>query len=106
MEYPPEIETRDLWIAAVKRAGGDPFIGRKLNSLLSASGFAARIELLPRLIPPAQERFELLKTLPLSEEELRKLSEIERLNNAEEKGSQLVCHLPYYLAVADLSMVE
>ncbi len=34
IEYPPEIATGDLWIAALSRAGADPCIGRKLPSIL------------------------------------------------------------------------
>lgn len=53
IEYPPEIASQDLWIAALRQAGADPTVGRKLPGLLAKHGFTVKVELLNRLSPPA-----------------------------------------------------
>ena len=102
MEYPHEIETRDLWIQALHRAGADPVIGRKLPAMLAAAGWMIRVELLPRLMTPRASRFDLLDELPLTEDERRAVSEIRAIS--EEIGAaRQVAHLPYFLVIADRS---
>lgn len=97
MEYPPEIETRPIWLSAVLRAGGDPLIGRKLPTLLQGAGFQADVELLSRLLPASPRRFEFPSSLPLDERERARLTAAEEFSN---NCSQQVCHLPYYLIIA------
>lgn len=98
IEHPPEIATRDLWLRAVARAGGDPHIGRKLPGLLSEVGFDVRVDLLERLTPPSPDRFVLLRGLPLEDDETRRLGQIERLDRSI-AGSQ-IAHLPVFLITA------
>lgn len=100
MEYPHELETRDLWIQALHRAGADPVIGRKLPPLLSSLGFMVRVELLPRLAMPHSARFDFLEELPLTAQEKQALKEMREM--AEEiNPAQQVAHLPYFLIIAD-----
>ncbi|HSP07300.1 MAG TPA: methyltransferase domain-containing protein [Acidobacteriota bacterium] len=102
MEYPYEIETHDLWIQALHRAGADPVIGRKLPAMLSAAGWMVRVELLPRLLIPQPSRFDVLEELPLTEEQKGRLKEIRSI--AEEIGpAGQLAHLPYFLIIADRS---
>ena len=81
IEHPPEIAVGGLWLSALRRAGADPCVGRKLPAVLSNAGFDVRADLLDRLEPPSSARFEMLAELPLSEPERDKL-ETARLADA------------------------
>ena len=102
MEYPSELQTVDLWVRALHRAGADPYVGRKLPAMLSAAGFMVRVELIPRLFFPQAARFDFLEELPLSPEEREQLSHMKDLAQ-EILPSQQVAHLPYFLIIADRS---
>lgn len=98
LEHPEGAGLKDVWIAALSKAGADPLVGRKLPSLLEAGGFEVRVELIPSVLPPRRERFELLRELPLTEEESAAVTRAE----VESEGStwtQFV-HLPYVLISA------
>jgi SAM-dependent methyltransferase len=98
LEYP--YETVPIWIDALTRAGGDPYIGRRMPSLLEQNGFRSRIELLPRLIPPTIERFDFLEELPLTREERSKVKAT-REQSRNFSGAQQISHLPYFLIIAE-----
>ena len=102
MEYPSEIQTSDIWIHALHRAGADPYIGRKLPAMLSAAGFMVRVELLPRLFFPSEARFDFLQELPLTDEEHARLRTIKDIAH-EVNPTHQVAHLPYFLIIADRS---
>jgi SAM-dependent methyltransferase len=100
VEHPPAIATRDLWLAALVRVGADPLIGRKLPGLLETHGFAVRVDLLPELLPPETARFELLRGLPLTDEEQTALRLIEEKEKALPGDWARVAHLPFFLVTA------
>lgn len=100
IEHPPEIAARDLWLAALARAGADPQVGRKLPGLAAAAGFHLRVDLLERLDCPSAARFDLLRGLPLSEAEKETLRRIETADTAC-ADSQPVVHLPMFLITAE-----
>jgi SAM-dependent methyltransferase len=99
IEFPDKIATTALWQAALRRAGADPSIGRRLPGLLAAAGFQVRVDLLDRLTPPSPLRFELLRGLPLAGDEVRRLEDIIRADR-ELDDSQRVAHLPIFLVTA------
>jgi len=99
IEAPPEIATQELWLSALARAGADPHIGRKLPGLLTAAGFAVRVDLLDRLTPPSPARFDYLRCLPLSDQERQTLEKIETADRACRDGHRVV-HLPVFLLTA------
>lgn len=100
IEYPPEIAVRALWIAALTRAGADPYVGRKLPRALSRRGFDVHVNLFNRLVPPDPARFDLLRGLPLNDEERTSLTKAEA---AVTKGGRWreVAHLPFFLVIAE-----
>jgi hypothetical protein len=100
IEYPPELETKDLWIAGLKRAGADPFTGRKMPEVLSACGFSVRVDLFPELSTPSIKRFSLLHGLPLTQAEKDQLEIIERKSGSLTSKWQQVVHLPFMLITA------
>jgi SAM-dependent methyltransferase len=100
IEYPPEIATRNLWIAALSRAGADPYIGRKLPGMLEQPGWRIEIDLLDRLMPPSPTRFALLEELPLTEEEKTTLSQI-KVTDAVLAESAKVVHLPMFIIIGE-----
>ena len=103
IEYPTDITSRCLWIKAVARAGGDPYIGRKLPGLLASQGFEVRVELLNKLSPPSPTRFDFLHDLPLTNPERETLQRIERQAtalSARDSAWQQVAHLPLFLITA------
>jgi SAM-dependent methyltransferase len=104
IEHPPEIATRDLWLAALRRADADPFVGRTLPRLLSDQGFAVRVDLFNRLTEPDSARFDLLRGLPLTSEERADLARIEAVSESrrppDAPGWAEVVHLPFFLITA------
>ncbi len=69
IEHPPTAVTRELWLAGLARAGADPLIGRRLPDQLRALGLRVSVDLLNQLQPPAPERLDFLRDLPLSADE-------------------------------------
>jgi SAM-dependent methyltransferase len=102
IEYPPEIATRDIWIAALTRAGADPYIGRKLPGMLQQTGWNVEINLLDQIMPPSPIRFTFLKELPLTEEETNALKRIE-CTDAILTDAMWVVHLPMFVITAERS---
>jgi SAM-dependent methyltransferase len=100
MEYPPEIATRELWIAALTRAGADPNIGRKLPGMLEQPGWSIEVNMLDRVMPPSPVRFALLGELPLIEEERNTLAHLEAAD-AELIESAKVVHLPMFIIIGE-----
>jgi SAM-dependent methyltransferase len=103
IEYPPKIATRDLWIAALQRAGADPYVGRKLPGLLARHGFAVSVELMSSMTPPASERFDLLQDLSLTDAERETLRVIQRRASGLSGSWEQIAHLPFMLVSASLS---
>ncbi len=99
MEFPPEIELKDTWLAALRRAGADPLIGRKLPDLFSRAGLRLEVRFLDRLDPPDLLRFELLEELPLTDEERERVSRVRAASQA--LGTRPVAHLPCWLVLGE-----
>lgn len=102
VEHPPELATRDLWMAGLARAGADPLVGRKLPGLLAGHGFDVRVELMNELTPPVPQRFALLRGLPLKRKERRQAKAVERSAKRLTEPWQQVVHLPFMLVTARL----
>ncbi len=100
IEHPPELATRDLWLAALSRVGADPLVGRKLPGVLTAQGFAVRVDLLSELVPPSPLRFDLLRGLPLTREEQQILETVESEAAHRSGAWGQVVHLPFVLVTA------
>ena len=101
IEHPPQLATRQLWLAALARAGADPRAGRKLPGTLAAAGFHVRVDLLDRLSRPSPARFDLLRGLPLSDQEEQTLRRIEAAEAACVDAERVV-HLPMFLVTASI----
>lgn len=99
IEYPPEIATAELWQTALRRAGAEPNIGRRLPGLLAESGFKVRVDLLDQLTPPSPLRFDLLRGLPLTDAESQQLDEIVAAD-AQCADVNKVVHLPVFSVTA------
>ncbi len=102
IEHPPAIATRDLWLAALKRAGAQPFIGRMLPALLATQGFTVRVDLIPEIHPPAHARFNVLRGLPLTHQERTRLARIERHDATLSADWSRIAHLPFFLITASI----
>ena len=100
IEYPPQLATRDLWLAGLKNAGADPFTGRKLPGILASHHLNMRVSLLNELRPPATLRFDFLRGLPLTAEEQHRLRVVEHEAQAI-PAKQQVAHLPFFLITAE-----
>lgn len=97
IEYPPAIASRDLWLGGLERAGANPYVGRMLPVLLSEQGFDMSVNLFDTLVPPSPARFEFLRDLPLTEEEQRRLTRIQRGAESRDTTWSQVAHLPFFL---------
>ena len=91
IEWPPESVSRDLWSAALLRAGADPLIGRMLPERLAASGLHVEVALLDTLTAPAADRLDFLNELPLNDEERARLRSL---------APATVAHLPVFIVTA------
>jgi SAM-dependent methyltransferase len=99
IEHPPQIATRVLWLAALRRAGADPRLGRKLPGLLAPLGFEVQVDLLDRVTAPDAARFDLLRGLPLTDDERETLARVEQADR-ELAAAARVVHLPMFLITA------
>lgn len=99
MEWPLSISTRQLWIDALTHAGANPLIGRSLTGLLQQLGWNCQAYLLDRYEPVNQLAFRFLLELELTEEQTQALEDARK--QAVRCGQQYLCHLPYWLLVAE-----
>ena len=97
IEYPEAIATRDLWLQALERAGGDPWVGRRLPGLLEEQGFAVRVSLFDTLSIADPVRFGFLRELPLTEKEEQQLDQAERAAQQQTGAWSQLAHLPFFL---------
>ena len=98
LEWPEGAGLKEVWISALKRAGADPLVGRKLPGALAREGFDVRVETTSAIQPPATARFGLLRGLPLTPEEEGRVKEFEFGVENLAKWEVLV-HLPFVLAM-------
>lgn len=101
LEWPEGVGLKEIWLAALTRAGADPFVGRKLPGVLAREGFEVRVETTSGIQPPRAGRFGLLRGLPLMPKEEERVREIELEVGVRdlEKWEALV-HLPFVLVFA------
>jgi SAM-dependent methyltransferase len=97
IEHPPELATQSLWLDALRRAGADPLVGRKLPGLLDAQGFDARVSLFDTLTAPEDGRFAFLHSLELTPAEEVQLQAIEAQTV---HAPRPIAHLPFFLIEA------
>ncbi len=102
IEHPAELATRDLWVDALRRAGADPLVGRKLPGLLAGHGFQVQVELMSKLTAPAPQRFDLLRGLPLTGYERKQVDALKHRAGKLDAPWQQVVHLPFMLVTAEL----
>ncbi len=100
VEYPPEVETRPLWVAGLRRAGADPYVARRLPALLAAQGLRVEVRLFAQLSPPHPARFALLRGLPLTAAERARLAGVEAEAARLTTPWAQVAHLPFFLITA------
>ncbi|GAB4163251.1 MAG: hypothetical protein Fur0021_38230 [Candidatus Promineifilaceae bacterium] len=100
MEHPPDVAVGEVWRAALARAGADPFVGRKLPGLLAACGFDVQVDLFATLSPPAEERFDLLRGLPLTDAERLAVAAAAAASASRRSVWGQVVHLPFFLITA------
>ncbi len=100
IEYPPSVAVQDLWVAALARAGADPWVARQLPGLLAARGFDVQVTLFDRLHPPDIARFAFLHDLPLTDAEREQLKHAERDARQREAAWGHIAHLPFFLIKA------
>lgn len=100
IESPPEAAARELWLAALPRAGADPLVGRKLPGLLAARGFDVRVRLFDTLYAPSPARFDFLDDLPLTSAERARLADLREAAATLPRPWEQVAHLPFFLITA------
>ena len=100
MEHPEEGGLKDVWNAALRRAGADPIIGRKLPEILEKCGFKTRIDLLPEISGDYPEKWDIMATLPLNESEKKRAAERKNLEKESGKVFRPLVHLPFFIITA------
>lgn len=99
LEWPEGAGLKEVWIAALTRAGADPFVGRKLPGALARAGFDVRVETTPGIQSPRGSRFAFLSGLPLTPEEERRVMEVEKRAGADFSKWEALVHLPFVLVI-------
>jgi SAM-dependent methyltransferase len=97
MEHPPELALREVWLAALSRAGADPCVGRKLPRWFAEAGLSVETLLLDRVEPADDLRFNLLEELPLAPEERERLAAVRA--RCSHRSHPPVVHLPFWLVL-------
>jgi len=100
MEHPADVSVRRIWLSALRRAGADPYMGRKLPAMLSELGMQVEVRFFDRLQPGDDARFDMLLELPLSAEETQHVHRARRA--ASQSGDAASVHLPFWLVYAEL----
>lgn len=95
MEYPASTAVQSVWLAALRRAGAEPEIGRRLPDLFHQAGFQVETRFPDRLEAADPRRFEFLRDLPLTD------AERDQVRQAQAAVARLsapaVAHLPLWL---------
>lgn len=99
IEFPPQIESKEIWLSALNRSGADPRVGRRLPFELYSSGFDVKVFLFDQVDRASKGRFAFLDDLSLSSDEAERLSKIKRSSSQLEAWEEL-SHLPFFLIVA------
>jgi SAM-dependent methyltransferase len=99
LEHPPEVAIADVWMAALRRAGADPFIGRTLPPRLAARGLRVETHLPARAGAPDPARFDRLAGLRLTCEEAIRLERARTVAAQLPAHAQFV-HIPYVCVLA------
>jgi len=99
LEWPEGAGLKEVWSAALERAGADPLVGRKLPGVLARAGFEVRVETTSGIQPPAQTRFEILRGLPLTPDEEWRVGEVEERSGVLFSKWESLVHLPFVLVV-------
>lgn len=98
MEY-PDRGLKQLWVNGLRRAGGDPYVGRKLPAACEAAGLKTWVEL-THLPQPAQvEAVLLLEDLPLTTAERQVVQSAAQQVAHQQQSWQTFLHVPYFLVV-------
>jgi SAM-dependent methyltransferase len=96
----PDLGLRELWLEALRRAGADPLVGRKLPGALEKLGLQVWFELQGIPQPARGDAARLLLGLPLSEDERARVEEAARAVDSGRGTWEYVLHVPYVLVVA------
>ena len=99
MEYPDEIATRQLWVAALQRAGADPYMGRKLPRLFARAGLRVETRFPDRHELARPERLDLLAEMDLTADERRQVDRIRTQLQAQPEFG--VAHLPLWMVLGE-----
>lgn len=100
LEWPEGVGLKEVWIAALTRAGAGPLVGRKLPGALAREGFDVRVETTAGIQPPRGSRFAFLRGLPLTPEEERRVAEVEKRAGGDFSKWETLVHLPFVLVTA------
>jgi len=99
LEWPEGAGLKEIWISGLERAGADPLIGRKLPGAFARQGFEVRVETMPGIQPPALARFGLLRGLPLTPDEERRVDEVEKRSGVNSSPWDSLVHLPFVMVI-------
>jgi SAM-dependent methyltransferase len=96
----PEQGLAEVYCRALRRAGADPLIGRKLPGALEAAGFAVTVEFVPEAAPMSPEALDVMAGLPLTEAERARLAKAREGVEAGQATWSPFAHVPYVLVYA------
>jgi SAM-dependent methyltransferase len=99
MEYPAEIASKSIWLSALRRAGADPCIGRKLPSLFAEQSLRVETRFPDRYELAQPERLDLLNELPLTADERRHSDRIAQ--QLQSQRAVAVAHLPLWMVLGE-----
>ncbi len=99
LEYPTAVAIAPVVASAIRRAGGEPAVGRRLPAELSRAGLSVRVEQSPEVGPPDEARFGHLEGLLFTEAEADIIRSAERAARALPEGQSLA-HVPQLFITA------
>jgi SAM-dependent methyltransferase len=99
MEFPEGIVTQSVWIAALKRVGADPTVGRKLPGKFAEAGLRVETRFADRYETADPRRLDFLTELPLTGQERRQIEPIDQwLKQHPGEGTS---HLPLWMVLGE-----
>ena len=99
LEHPAEVAIAPVVAAAIRRAGGEPAVGRRLPAELGRAGLSVRVEQSPEVGSADPERFDHLGGLLFTEAEADVIRSAERAARALPDGQSLA-HVPQLFITA------
>lgn len=100
IEYPESIALKEIWISALRKNGAEPFATTRILNILKQMGFKIQIDTISEISEPTLLKYELLKSVILSDIEKQKVEQIYLNEQKLPKNTFIINYLPVFIIQA------